>query len=79
MIKEQMKNYFQKIDKFGSIIRILLIFVFLFGMLALSKKWVNVSILELILAIIVIHLMVTVRIHSLKQNAMIRWINNNSE
>jgi len=74
-----MTTYFNKIDKIAGIIQTLLVLGFIATLYASQRNFLNISVIELLLGILVMHLLVSVRLQSLKQNAMIRWIKNNSE
>lgn len=74
-----MMAYFKKIDKVANIIRITLVWTFLFGLLALSKKLTNVSIIELFLSVAVLYLLVSNQVHYLKQKAIVRHLTDVKE
>ncbi len=74
-----MTAYFKKIDKVSKIIRIALVWTFLIGLLAFSKKLINVSIIELFLTVAVLYLLVSNQAHSLKQKAIVRHLTDATE
>lgn len=74
MKKSQIAEYFKKIDKISNVIRIILVWSFLLGLLALSNKLMNVSIIELFLGVAVLYLLVSNKANDLKQKAIIRYM-----
>lgn len=70
----QMASYFEKIDKVAAVIRIILTVVFLIGLAYAQKIDDRISVIELILGFLVVYLIVAVKASTLKQKAMIRWI-----
>lgn len=79
MLKSQMTTYFKKIDKVANIIRIVLVWSFLLGLFAFSKKLINVSIIELFLSVAVLYLLVSNQANNLKQKAIVRHLTDATE
>ncbi len=79
MLKSQMTTYFKKIDKVANIIRIVLVWSFLLGLFAFSKKLINVSTIELFLSVAVLYLLVSNQANNLKQKAIVRHLTDATE